>query len=243
MQYNFNSNIAKEYGVDEAVFIQNIFYWINHNEANGRHFYQERYWTYNTKNAFAKLFPFWTYAQVRNIIKKLMEKNVLLVGNFNENSWDKTSWFSLSDEVVEMLKNDVNTNKNASAKNDKSSCQISPIELSELTIRTAKNDQSNIGTNNKPYNKTQIEGALAFFENNFPSAYEALMMQFKMKIKDFQKFRTLFDAKVETEKLEYDQRVLSGRFISFATNWIENEKKEAKVIELYEGPKHKIGGF
>jgi hypothetical protein len=107
----------------------------------------------------------------------------------------------------------------------------------------AKKSQSIIGTDNKPDNKTQIDGSLAFLKINFPTTYEYLMMQYKSKIKDFQRFEILFDAKVEKEKLDYDERVLRGRFISFATIWIENEGKESKVIELNNGPKQKIGGF
>jgi hypothetical protein len=243
MQYQFDSKIAEIFGVNEAVFIQNIFFWINHNAYNHRHCYEGKYWTYNTKEAFVKLFPFWTYSQVKNIIKKLVQNGVLYVGNFNENSWDKTSWYTLDEEVVTFLKNDENTSKNALAKISQSNGEISPIEWLKLANRMAKKSQSIIGTDNKPDNKTQIDGSLAFLKINFPTTYEYLMMQYKSKIKDFQRFEILFDAKVEKEKLEYDERVLRGRFISFATIWIENEGKESKVIELNNGPKQKIGGF
>lgn len=237
MQFNFNSKIAELFGVNEAIFIQNIFFWINHSAANKKHYYKDKFWTYNTKDAFVKLFPFWTYAQVKNIIKKLVQHQVLFIGNFNENSWDKTSWYALDDEMIFFLRNGGNINKNALAKISQSNGEISPIEWLKLANRMVKNSHSLIGTDNKHIYKTQIEGALAFFENNFPSSFESLMMQFKTKIKDFQKFRILFDAKFEMEKLEYDERVFRGRFIAFATNWIENEgKEEKKVIALNNEP-------
>jgi hypothetical protein len=244
MQFQFDSKIAEIFGVNEAVFIQNIFFWINHNAYNKKHCYEGKFWTYNTKEAFVKHFPFWTYSQVKTIIKKLVQNDVLYIGNFNENSWDKTSWYTLNEEVINFLKNDENTSKNALAKISQSNGEISPIEWLKIANRMAKNSQSIIGTDNKPDNKTQIEGALAFFENNFPSSFEAVMMQYKTKIKDFQKFRILFDAKVETEQLEYSERVLRGRFISFATNWIENESKDQKKVIALNAepvpPYHKI---
>ncbi len=243
MQFQFDSKIAEQFGLNEAVFIHNIFFWINNNKANNRNQFEGRFWTYNTKRAFVNQFPFWTYEQIKKIIVNLSENGVLLMSNFNENKWDKTIWYSLSDEVVNYYENLLKPNENALLKKQQSSGEKTTIESGNNNNRLVQSQQSLIGTDNKPYNKTQIEGALAFFEINFPSSYESLMMQFKTKIKDFQKFQVLFDAKFETEKREYDERVIRGRFISFATNWIENEDKEIKVIELNSGPKQKINGF
>jgi hypothetical protein len=243
MQFNFDSKIAEKFGLNEAVFIHNIFFWINHNKVNNRNQYEGRFWTYNTKRAFVKQFPFWTYEQMKKIIDNLNKSGVLLMSNFNENKWDKTIWYSLSDEVMDYYENLLKPNENALLQKQQSSVEKTTIECVNNNNRVLQSQHSLIGTDNKTHIENQIEGSLAFFQNNFPSAYEALMMQFKSKIKDFQKFQILFDAKVETEKLEYDERVLRGRFISFATNWIENENKESKVIELNNGPKQRIGGF
>lgn len=236
MQFQFDSKIAEQFGLNEAVFIHNIFFWINNNKANNRNQFEGRFWTYNTKRAFVNQFPFWTYEQIKKIIVNLSENGVLLMSNFNENKWDKTIWYSLSDEVVSYYENLLKPSETALLKKQQSSVEKTTIECGNNNNRVLQSQHSLIGTDNKTHIENQIEGALAFFENNFPSDYERLMMQFKTKIRDFQKFRTLFDAKVETEKLEYDHRVLSGRFISFATNWIENEQKEAKVIELNKEP-------
>ena len=244
MQFQFDSKIAEQFGLNEAVFIHNIFFWINNNKANNRNQFEGRFWTYNTKRAFVRQFPFWTYEQIKKIIVNLSENGVLLMSNFSENKWDKTIWYSLSDEVVNYYENLLKPNEIALLKKQQSSGEKTTIDWGNNNTRLVKSQQSLIGTDNKTHIENQIEGALAFFEYNFPLAYESLMMQFKTKIKDFQKFKILFDAKVETEKLEYDQRVLSGRFVSFATNWIENENRETKVIELNNGgPKQKIGGF
>ena len=60
MDYSFNGEIARIYGVDEAVFIHNLYWWIAKNEANGRHYHDGRSWTYNSMRALSELFPFWT---------------------------------------------------------------------------------------------------------------------------------------------------------------------------------------
>lgn len=245
MTFQFDSEIAKLYGVNEAIFINNIYFWLNHNVANNKHFHDGRFWTYNTKKAFADLFPFWSYSQIKTIIKKLVEKDILLTANYNENTWDKTAWYSLSEEIIEMFKNGSKVNEIALAKISQSSGDNSPIERSELANRMAKNELSYIGTDNKTDNKTQIEEkSLEFLQRNFPLQFEALMMQFKSKINDWDSFVQLFEAKVEKECLKYELPVLSGRFKEFAIHWTMNQNKFSGVIELNPvGKKEKIGGF
>ena len=59
MTYSFDCRLAEKYGVDEAIFLHNLYFWIvRKNEANGRHHHEGRTWTYNSMAAFARLFPF-----------------------------------------------------------------------------------------------------------------------------------------------------------------------------------------
>lgn len=102
MDYSFNVQVAKRYGVEEAVFLHNLYWWIFKNEANGRHYHEGKTWTYNSQAAFAKLFPFWSRYQVQRIIKKLQANGALLVGNFNPDQRDRTNWYALSDDVLEI---------------------------------------------------------------------------------------------------------------------------------------------
>ena len=105
MIYSFNSQIAEMYGVEEAVFIHNLYYWILKNEANNRHFYEDKNWTYNSMSAFTKLFPFWTRRQIQRIVKKLVANGAIYVGNFNKAGFDRTQWYSLHETVTSMYAN------------------------------------------------------------------------------------------------------------------------------------------
>jgi hypothetical protein len=77
LNYAFNVDLATKYGVNEAIFLNNLIYWINQNEANGTNFYKGRYWTYNTIEAYTKLFPFWSTRQIRTIMDKLEVEGVI----------------------------------------------------------------------------------------------------------------------------------------------------------------------
>lgn len=95
---NFDEDHAIKYGVDEAIMINNFRYWIRHNKANGKHFHDGRYWTYNSVEAFKRLFLFWTPKQLRRIIESLVDKKVIMRGNYNKLNMDRTGWYAFINE-------------------------------------------------------------------------------------------------------------------------------------------------
>ncbi|MEX3982787.1 hypothetical protein AB4Y45_27825 [Paraburkholderia sp. EG287A] len=97
--HHFEVEDAVEFGVHEAVLIQNLRYWIQHNKANGKHEHDGRTWTYNSAKAFAQLFPYFSADQVKRIVKKLVEGGVVVTRALSENAWDRVNWYAFKDEV------------------------------------------------------------------------------------------------------------------------------------------------
>ena len=56
MEHSFDIDVAKEYGILEAVIIRNFQYWITKNRANKANFKDNHYWTYNSLSALKELF-------------------------------------------------------------------------------------------------------------------------------------------------------------------------------------------
>ena len=105
MEHHFNLKAATLFGVEEAVLLHNIFFWIEKNKANKRHFYDNNYWTYNSLEAFAKLFPYWSKRQIERIINSLIKKGALVKGNYNTSSYDRTSWYAITETVKTIYAN------------------------------------------------------------------------------------------------------------------------------------------
>lgn len=97
--YHFDVDHAVAYGVNEAIMISNLAYWINHNRANKKHLHDGRTWTYNSRGAFAELFPFWSERQVRGITESLIKQGVILTNNYNNIPMDRTLWYAFVDEA------------------------------------------------------------------------------------------------------------------------------------------------
>ena len=102
-RHYFDVHIAELYGINCAVILQNIWHWEQHHAANGKNFYEGRYWTYNSAAAFSALFPYLSKKQIEIALKKLRDNGILLVNNFNKQKWDRTLWYSVSEKGMELL--------------------------------------------------------------------------------------------------------------------------------------------
>jgi len=96
MQHSFDIEVAKEYGIEEAVILNNLYFWIEKNRANGQHFYDGYYWTYNSVKAFNELFPYMSAKKIRNALNHLIEEGILITGNYNKSAYDRTLWYALT---------------------------------------------------------------------------------------------------------------------------------------------------
>lgn len=99
----FTLSVACEYGLNEAVILQNIYYWVDKNATNNTHFHDGRYWTYNSAVAFTKQFPYFTKRQIQYTLEKLEKHGLILVGNYNKQRFDQTRWYALTDKAYELL--------------------------------------------------------------------------------------------------------------------------------------------
>ena len=103
MMHSFDSAIAEKYGILEAVLLNHIYYWIEKNRANEQNFYDGNYWTYNSTRAFNELFPYVTERQIKNALRHLREEEIIITGNYNENAYNRTLWYALSEKGLSIV--------------------------------------------------------------------------------------------------------------------------------------------
>lgn len=110
----FDARIAEKYSVEEAIVINKLFGWIKHNATNGKNFKEGRYWTFNSISAFKKYFPFWNESKIKRILidlagctekseSKPKHEPIIIKGNFNKSSFDRTIWYSFTDDFFAYL--------------------------------------------------------------------------------------------------------------------------------------------
>lgn len=95
--HHFQSALAKEFGIEEAILIDEFRHQITGNTANERNFHDGRYWTYNSLKAYETIFPYLNPSKIKRTINSLIEKGILMKGNYNANQYDRTNWYAFTD--------------------------------------------------------------------------------------------------------------------------------------------------
>jgi len=96
---HFNSHVAIKYGVEEAIIINHLVFWIHKNKCDRLNHYDGRTWTYFPVKDLVSLFTFWSIDQIKRIIKRLEQKGAVISGNYNKVKFDRTKWYALENEA------------------------------------------------------------------------------------------------------------------------------------------------
>jgi len=91
-----NVRLANMIGVNAAIVLQQIHYWIEVNKKAGKNFKKGKYWCYNSiKKWQQENFPFWCIDTVKQIFKKLEKLGLLISAQFNKAKYDHTKWYTI----------------------------------------------------------------------------------------------------------------------------------------------------
>ena len=107
-----NKALARELGLNEALVMQQINYWIEINKRSGKNYHDGKYWTYNSIRAWQENdFDYMSIDTVKRIFTKLAKAGYLLVGNYNKDPRDKTQWYTINNDKLEELFFEMNQRK------------------------------------------------------------------------------------------------------------------------------------
>lgn len=139
--------LAKLIGLNEAVVLQQIHYWLEINRKANKNFHDGRYWTYNSmKNWHEKDFSFWSFDTVKRTFASLVKRGFLVIGNYNKLKFDQTKWYSIDYKALETLNLPISANctngEGQFALMEKGNLP-QPIPENNAETRTAENILSN----------------------------------------------------------------------------------------------------
>lgn len=132
MNHSFNVEVAQKYGIEEAILLENLFWWCEKNRANGKHIVNGRAWTYNSAKAYSELFPYMSPAKIRRVLISMEEQGLIYSDCFNENKYDQTKWYALTDLATAFYKN---------VKWNEQKCEINNTDI-KTNIKPVKNNNT-----------------------------------------------------------------------------------------------------
>lgn len=203
----FDVDDAVKHGVEKAILLYNIKFWLEHNRANNTNFHDGKWWTFNSADAFATLFPYLNSKKISRLLKELENDGVILVGNYNKKGYDRTKWYS--------------TPYHASfPKNEKWISQICEMDIPDLSNAFPKFEQpipdvnaninSDVNTDKKDID-VEVKKASVKSEKFVPANYPTPLFIDKETWAAFHEMR---DAKKKTAT-EYACKLLVNKLTKF----------------------------
>ena len=104
---SFYPNLARVLGVNEAIVLQQIWFYVNVNRENEseRHFHEDKWWVYNSYKQWSKrFFPWLTPRGVQSIILNLEKFKILESKQGFQDRNDRRKWYTVNrDELAKVL--------------------------------------------------------------------------------------------------------------------------------------------
>ncbi len=94
----FDESLSKDYGVNAAIILQHIAFWVSKNRQNNKNFIDGKYWTYQTLNELLEKFNFLSIDKIRYAIEKLIKAKIIVKNRHSKNRYDRTNWYAFEDE-------------------------------------------------------------------------------------------------------------------------------------------------
>ena len=89
-----NPQLAKRIGLNEAIVLQQVSYWLNETDSGVEH--DGRRWIYNTYEQWIEQFPFWSQDTVKRAITSLRKQGVLIVEKLSSDRLNHTNYYTIN---------------------------------------------------------------------------------------------------------------------------------------------------
>lgn len=110
--------VALTLGKSEAIFLQQLHYWLTSDNDMGTTFDGKR-WIYNSYKAWAENLRIYSESTIRRAISKLEKIGIIVTQNLNKKKSDHTKWYTINYDVLESLIPVSSTKKHKRGRNSK----------------------------------------------------------------------------------------------------------------------------
>ena len=93
--HHFDVDVANDVGVTAAIVFDGILHRVATNIGMGINERDGRFWTYQSIKGLQEIYTYYGAKSLRNGIARLIEKQYILKGEYNQKNYDKTTWYAL----------------------------------------------------------------------------------------------------------------------------------------------------
>ena len=150
-------SVAMEVGVEAAILLEDIYYWVNHNREREHNFNEGYYWTVNSYQDFVNRFPCFSVGKIKRLLAQLKTAGFIEARHYrNYDPRNRSLWYRTTQKTAEHY------TSLAEAANQRNGDEFDTFQghKSDLTCASVKSDQCM--SQNRPMHRTEL---------HFPSIY------------------------------------------------------------------------
>jgi predicted transcriptional regulator len=111
--HSFSRTFAQLHSINEAIVLKHLAY----KTQKSTNWKDDRQWYYDTTDTLMKKWPYLGRSTIDDVVKKLARKGMVIIGNYNKRTYDRTRWFHVpeahwkvvEEEKINFLSSDAET--------------------------------------------------------------------------------------------------------------------------------------
>ncbi len=221
IHHTFDIDIATELKSAElAILVHHFQYWVSYNSRMNRNFHDGKFWTYSTLKELAEHFPYLSTKQIERLMNKMIDKGILQKGNYNKTPFDRTVWYTFTDNWYARLGKSISRNREM--ENLESG---NPNHEIGTPIPHTKTDTK---TNNNKYSSDQKnEDTISRNDDNSSYSHSSFEQRADIYFSSSGKFENITESDLEQWKAAYPDIDIE-REIAKAQQWLLAHPSKAK---------------
>lgn len=93
----FAKTLAKYIGLEKAIILQQVHFWLEVNKRNEKNYYENRYWVYSSFGQWAERdFSWWSQRKLLSLFRKLCDSKILIKKQFKKEQMDRTNFYTIN---------------------------------------------------------------------------------------------------------------------------------------------------
>ena len=207
-----NPKLAKAIGLNEAIILQQIHYWIENKYCAG-HIHEGKKWVYNTVSQWNEQFPFISVSTIKRVMVDLRDKNLIHVEKLSKDGLNHTNYYTINYEQIEVIRGQIETIDQLNLNQSNGSNWSKPNRTETTTETTKKKPRASLA-----------DGVNQNFEN-FWKAYpkkvgkDAASKAFAKRKPDDKLLKEILQA-VELQKVSDQWTKDGGQYIPNPATWL-----------------------
>lgn len=209
-----NPQLAERIGLNEAIVLQQLKYWLNETESGVEH--EGRRWVYNTVEQWQKQFPFWSADTVKRALTSLQKQGLVMVEKLAKAKHDQTNHYTINYKSAALVDQGI-LHQSEEGKLPQSVGAGCPDLLTEITTKTtAEISSCNSGD--------PLNGFEAFWKLYPNTRGKKDARKAWLKLSPNLELRQMMMAALGNHCLSRDWAKDDGQFVPMASTWLNGER-------------------